>query len=122
FTDGTSTTIAFGEVRKYGPYLRDSGNPAQIGAAIPTTPAEVAAFGGVLRAEGTDADGSDATAHNSAITFVFTPNTDVTVVYQGQTYHNVGFVSMREGTSATSPTYAALTSRSYHTGLVNVLM
>jgi hypothetical protein len=31
-------------------------------------------------------------------------------------------MSMRDGESATAPTYAAVTARSYHPGIVNALM
>jgi hypothetical protein len=39
----------------------------------------------------------------------------------GQEY-DIDYVSWREGTTATQPTYAALPARSYHSGLVHVLL
>ncbi len=48
-TDGTSNTLAFAEVKGWNPYLRDGGNPAAAGAAIPTDPAVVGTFGGSFK-------------------------------------------------------------------------
>ena len=55
-------------------------------------------------------------------TTVLPPNTGVSVIFNGQEY-DADFNSRQEGSSATVPTYAAVTSRSYHTGgVVNVAM
>jgi prepilin-type processing-associated H-X9-DG protein len=34
----------------------------------------------------------------------------------------VDYISSRDGSSASAPSYASVTSRSYHTGVVNVLL
>ncbi len=63
----------------------------------------------------------DGRVHHSGITTVFTPNTAVDYVHtDGRTY-DIDYNSMQEGKSATQPTYAAVTARSYHPGIVNVL-
>ncbi len=36
--------------------------------------------------------------------------------------YSIDLTSMRDGESATVPTYAAVTARSYHPGLVNALL
>ena len=64
---------------------------------------------------------TDSPIHQSGFSFVFTPNTKVPYV-SGSTSYDVDVVSSVEGTSATLPTYAVVTPRSYHSGkLVNVL-
>jgi hypothetical protein len=45
----------------------------------------------------------------------------VPFVNAGTTY-DIDFNSMREGTTTSGITYAAVTSRSYHSGIVNVLL
>ena len=59
--------------------------------------------------------------HEAGFTTTFTPNTIVAYVDNGVTY-DVDLTSMRNGESATVPTYAAVTSRSYHPGVVNVVL
>jgi prepilin-type processing-associated H-X9-DG protein len=45
------------------------------------------------------------------------------VPYQvGDKVYDIDFNSMREGRSSTLPTYASVTSRSYHSGSVNSLL
>ena len=51
----------------------------------------------------------------------FPPNTFVMYGAAG-TRHDIDFASMRDGESFTLPTYAAITSRSHHAGLVMTLM
>jgi prepilin-type processing-associated H-X9-DG protein len=63
----------------------------------------------------------DARAHQSGFTTVFTPNTVVPFVSGGTSY-DIDFNSMREGRTTTAITYAAVTSRSHHSGVVNVLL
>ena len=60
--------------------------------------------------------------HHSGFTTVFTPNTAVDYLHiDGRTY-DVDYNSQQEGRSATQRTYAAVTARSYHPGIVNTLM
>ena len=64
----------------------------------------------------------DGAVHHAGFTTTLTPNTKVPVVLNGVT-HDADFNSRREGSSATLPTYAAITARSYHAGgIVNVGM
>jgi prepilin-type processing-associated H-X9-DG protein len=56
----------------------------------------------------------------TGFTTTFVPNTKVPHVDGGKAY-DIDFNSMREGRSTTLPTYAVVTSRSYHTDGVNVL-
>jgi hypothetical protein len=60
--------------------------------------------------------------HHSGFTTTLTPNTAVPYVYNGVTYKNCDYNSQQEGGSSTLPSYAALTSRSFHPGVVNVVL
>ena len=59
--------------------------------------------------------------HETGFTTTFTPNAVIPYSNSGTTY-DIDLTSMRDGESATVPTYAAITARSYHVGGVNVLL
>jgi prepilin-type N-terminal cleavage/methylation domain-containing protein len=118
FADGMSKTLAFAEVKAYQANLKNSGNPAALGAAIPDTPAAVAALGGTLSTTG-HTEWVDGKIHESGITTTLPPNTSVTYTDSSGEYE-VDFVSKTE--SATSMTYAAVMSRSFHAGVVQVAL
>ncbi len=116
-TDGTSNTLCFAEVKTWQPYLREGKNPDTVDAPIPATAAEVAALGGDFKADSGHTEWTDARAHQTGVTAVFAPNTRVDFASSiGQV--DVDFTSAREGQS-TSKTYAAVTARSHHSGIVN---
>ena len=118
--DGTSNTVAFSEVKGWQPYLRDGGNPSAPGAAIPNTPAQVAAFGGSLKTNSGHTEWVDARSHQTGFTGTFPPQTRVPFVSGGVTY-DIDFTSSREGKTTNQITYAVVTSRSYHRQGVNAL-
>lgn len=128
-SDGLSNTLMIAEVKAFTPYGRNT--PSAPSATPPSTPEEVATL--VLGAPDkklgpstNDCTGHtewpDGAVHHAGFTTVLTPNTRVPAVVNGITY-DVDFNSRREGSSATLPTYAAITARSYHTGgIVNVAL
>jgi prepilin-type processing-associated H-X9-DG protein len=122
-TDGLSGTLGMAEVKTFTPYWRDGGNPSAAAAPIPQTPADLAAYfgAGEFKVDSGHTEWVDARTHQTGFTTTFPPNTMVPYSNGGIT-HDVDFNSHREGRSATMPTYAVVTSRSYHTGGVNVLM
>jgi hypothetical protein len=61
----------------------------------------------------------DGRVHHSGFTTVFAPNTRVPYVSGGKEY-DIDVNSRQEGTSLTDATYAAITARSHHSGIVNV--
>ena len=63
----------------------------------------------------------DGAVHHTGFTTVMTPNTKVLVTYNGQVF-DADVNTRREGSSATVPTYAAITARSYHSSVVNVAL
>ena len=121
FTDGLSNTIGFSEVKAYTPYLRDGGSPSGLNQPPPLNPAAVVGYGGNFKADSGHTEWVDARTHQTGITTTFPPNTKVLYQTGGVTY-DIDFNSSREGKSTSGACYAAVTSRSYHTGGVNVLL
>lgn len=119
-TDGMSNTMALAEVKAYAPYLRDGGNPNATGVPVPTSPATVTAYGGEFKTTG-HTEWTDGRVHQTGFTTVFSPNTVVPFASDGMTY-DIDFTSSREGKTTNRITYSAVTARSYHSGLVNVLL
>lgn len=124
FVDGMSNTLAAAEVRAYQSYIRNSPDP---GSAIPVSPLFFASVTGERKLGKTANLNTghtvypDGRVHHTGFTTVFTPNTKVPYILDGATY-DIDFTSRQEGKSDTQITYAAVTSRSYHTGSVNVLL
>jgi prepilin-type N-terminal cleavage/methylation domain-containing protein len=124
FLDGLSNTIAFSEVKAYQPYVRNTSTPIAMGAPIPSRTADVAALAatGSYRGEIGHTEWTDSPSHQSAFSFVLTPNTHVSFAAGGTTV-DVDVLTQVEGSSAAKPTYSVVTSRSYHTsGVVNVVL
>lgn len=119
--DGLSNTVGIAEVKAFTPYLRDGGNPAITAAVVPASPGDLATFGGEFKADSGHTEWVDARVHQTGFTTTFPPNTKCHYVLDNKAY-DIDFNSMREGRSSTVPTYAVVTSRSHHVGLVQVLM
>jgi prepilin-type N-terminal cleavage/methylation domain-containing protein len=125
-TDGTSKTLCVAEVKAFTPYVRNTAVPS---ATPPTSAAQVAglAAGGNNKLGPTTNDCTghtewpDGRVHHTGFTTAFAPNTFVPFTAGGQTY-DIDYNSRQEGTSAADRTYAAITSRSYHPGVVGVAM
>ncbi len=121
FPDGMSNTLAAAEVKAFQPNLWDTNNPNTLGVAAPANPAAAAAFyGGTFDTNG-HTEWVEGDVHEGGFTTTFVPNADVPYTTGGVTY-SIDLTSMRDGESTTVPTYAAVTSRSFHTGTVNALM
>ena len=123
-TDGTSNTLMVSEVHAWTAYTRNGGPPS---TNVPMTIADVGACAdsGVKdRILPGTKDGTGHTewanghSHHSGFTTVMPPNTKVWWTYGGVTY-NVDYAARQEGSSTSVPSYSALTSRSYHSGVVN---
>ncbi len=125
--DGLSNTLAAAEVRAFTPYFRNTADP---GPTVPSSPAYLTAFAGgaqfKLGPNTNDNTGhtewGDGRVHHSGITTVFTPNTLVAYVHSDGRTYDIDYNSQQEGRSTTQPTYGAVTARSYHPGIVNVLL
>ena len=129
-TDGASNTLMAAEVKAFTPYFR---NTPPTSTAIPTSPADVVAMAevGQRKLSPTDSNKNtghtewcDGRVHHSGFTTVFTPNTLVPYRESGVLF-DIDYNSWQEGKlsgSAVPPTYAVITSRSYHVGSVNVVL
>ncbi len=123
-TDGLSNTLCLAEVKSFTPYIRNTANP---GAVVPPNLQYLTSFIGGAQFKmgksqndnGGHTEWCDSPVHESGFTTVFVPNQMVIYVHSDGNSYDIDFNSRYEGTSWTQPTYAAVTSRSYHAGLVN---
>ena len=122
--DGLSNTLMAAEVKTYQPYFRNTLDPG------PVPPASVsfvngfsgeAKYGPNLDDNAGHTEWCDGPVHQSGFTTTFPPNTNVPYVDGGVVY-DIDFNSRYEGTSTIQSTYASITSRSYHTGIVNAAL
>jgi hypothetical protein len=120
FKDGMSKTLAFAEVKAYQAKLSNGGNPSTLGAPPPESTGAVVAFGGTFGQTG-HTEWVDGKVHETGFTTTFPPNTEVAYTADGGQY-DVDFISKSESPTSTVPTYAAVTSRSHHTGMVQAAM
>jgi prepilin-type N-terminal cleavage/methylation domain-containing protein len=127
FGDGTAHTLGFSEVKGWQSYFRNT-NQATV-AAMPASVADLC----IMASSGTFHNGSghtewvDGRFHQIGFTTTFTPNTLVTCTVSG-VVHDVDFNNHQEGlglaaaTPDVTPTFGAVTARSYFQGAVNVSM
>ncbi len=117
-TDGTSNTLAFAEVKAYTPYFR---NAAQSNPSLPAASMGLAGLGGDFKSSTGHTEWVDGRVHQIGITTAYAPNTEALYVDGGAEY-DVDWTNQQEGKSPTTPTYAAVTSRSHHKVGVNVVL
>jgi prepilin-type N-terminal cleavage/methylation domain-containing protein len=126
-TDGTSNTLMLSEVKSWQAYTRNAPPPS---TAVPNTVAEVVAavnVGLTDRIQVATRDGTghsewpNGHSHHSGFTTTLPPNTYVAWTFSGVEF-DADFSSRQEGSHLTQPSYSALTSRSYHVGLVHSLL
>ena len=124
FTDGLSKTVMAAEIKMWTPYYSAAG---AISATMPTTTPAICMLGGTpkmgpaVTSNTGHTEWGDGKCNQTGMTSTFPPNTQVSCSYNGAGY-DVDFVNQSEGGSLTIPTYAAITSRSYHQGTVNAAM
>lgn len=126
FTDGLSNTLAYSEVKAYTPYSRNAVVPLPAGTPSPETVGEACALvsGGAQHlANSGHTEWADGRAHHAGFTTVFGPNTKVLCSQDGEV-RDVDYTSQREGNPAgtLNRTFAIVTSRSYHVGIVQSLL
>lgn len=121
FRDGLSNTLMASEVKGYTPYVRNA--PAT--STIPAMPTDIcplisggqAKLGQDLQQNSGHTEWVDGKVHHAGFTTTFTPNSKVLCASGGFQY-DLDFNSQQEGSSPTAKSYAAVTSRSYHPGIV----
>jgi prepilin-type N-terminal cleavage/methylation domain-containing protein/prepilin-type processing-associated H-X9-DG protein len=121
-TDGTSKTLMAAEVKAWTHYTRNGGPST---TEIPDTVEEASAIvasGGEYKNTG-HTEWPDGRVHHTGFTATMTPNTFVKYV-RGSEILDADYNSWQEGKDWPNgqPTYAIITSRSYHPSSVNVAM
>jgi len=120
FADGLSNTVGLSEVKAFTPRFHDHiGMPS----APPTNSSLVSSgyTGGSWSINGGHTEWVCGRAIHTGFTTTLTPNTKVPHIVSGVVY-DIDVTSSREGRNQSDPTYGIITSRSYHTGLVNVVL
>lgn len=121
-TDGTSHTLALAEVKAYTAYIR---NTHTMPTHMPNRPEDLAGLTGVYHLGPQIEQNTghtvwpDGRVHHTGFTATFTPNQYVAYAHQGRIY-DIDLTTQQEGRGTQRPTQAAVTSRSYHRGSVNV--
>ena len=126
-TDGMSNTLACAEVKTFQSYFYNTANPGPTPPSSPTSlslwaGAAVFSLGPNLQDNGGHNEWCEGTVHDSGFTTVFTPNSRVSYLHSDGNTYDIDYSSRYEGTSLTQPTYAAITARSYHTGMVHAAL
>ena len=127
-SDGLSRTLLAAEVKMYTSSFKSSA----VACSLATPPPDVATLCSLpdMPVSGVSVNLQENTGHvewvdgkcqHAGFTTVFTPNMQVTCTTSSG-YFDVDLTSSREGSSTTLPTNAALTARSYHSGIVNAAM
>jgi prepilin-type N-terminal cleavage/methylation domain-containing protein len=118
FRDGTSNTVLAAEVKAWQPYTRNGGPPSTTIPNNPTAAATMVASGAEYKDTG-HTEWPDGRVHHTGFTAAMAPNVDVPYTIGGMTV-SADFNSWQEGKNGSTgnPTYAIITSRSYHPGIV----
>ncbi len=133
--DGMSNTLMIAEVKAFTPYSRNMTAAPPLAPPPATDPAGTLAFvqsqvlaapdrkmGATTNDNTGHTEWPDGRVHHTGFTTTLTPNTKVPVTISGINY-DADVNSRQEGSSATIPTCAAITSRSHHAGgVVNVAL
>jgi prepilin-type N-terminal cleavage/methylation domain-containing protein/prepilin-type processing-associated H-X9-DG protein len=120
FTDGLSNTLACAEVKAFTNRVSGSPNTATFSTPLsPPVDISTLSLGTFNPTSYTHVEWVDGKVHETGFTTVFTPNTLVPFNANGMTI-DVDVVLATE--SNVGDTYAAVTSRSYHSGGVNALL
>ena len=122
--DGLSKTMCAAEVKGWTPYQRDGGDSGLTVAGIPTAASDLQPggqykWGATYLKQSGHTEWVDGRGHQTGFTTVFKPNFYVSPAHADG--RDIDYTSRREGKSATEKTFAAVTARSYHRGVVNVV-
>lgn len=123
FIDGMSNTIAFAEVKAFT-WTRVSNTSLPATTPSPESVSDVLALGGTLNTSSGPSGHTgwtEAQTFQTGVTFVLPPNTQTLLNIAGANY-DIDQLTSSEGSSTTRISFDVVTSRSYHTGMVNVLL
>ena len=130
FIDGTTNTLMISEVKAFTSYVRNVGpSDTSVPADASRVVAEASAggqlkLGPALNDNTGHTEWPDGRVHHTGFTTTLTPNTEVLFPSGGQIY-DIDYNAWQEGKlsgNTVPPTYAAITSRSYHEGVVNAAL
>ncbi len=110
--DGLSSTLLAAEVKAWQPYYRNAALSSDPGMPSPSA---VCSLGGQFKLDSGHTEWVDGRVHQNGFTAAFPPNTQVLCQVNGASY-DVDWTNQQEGKSNSIPTFAAVTSRSYHSG------
>ena len=117
--DGLSMTLLAAEVKAWTHYRRNGGPSS---TTLPQSPEEIVSISipSTQFKNTGHTEWTDGRVHHTGFTTLMSPNTRVIANISGIDY-DIDFNSWQEGRdgSAGMPTYAAITSRSYHDGMVH---
>lgn len=121
-TDGTSNTLLVSEVKAWQSYTRNGG-PASTAVPNGIPAAEAQAASGAEYKNTGHTEWPDGRVHHQGFTTTLPPNSKVKYTTGGTTV-DADFNSWQEGKDGSmgSPSYAIVTSRSYHVGVVQVAL
>lgn len=121
-TDGTTNTLLAAEVKAWQHYTRNDGPPSTTMPANAEEAALAVATGSEFKNTG-HTEWPDGRVHHTGVTTTLTPNTFVPYMNGGETF-DTDYNSWQEGRNGINgrPTYAIITSRSFHEGMVNVAL
>ncbi|MEO2036597.1 MAG: DUF1559 domain-containing protein [Planctomycetaceae bacterium] len=122
-SDGTSNTLLSAEVKAWTPYRRNGG-------PVPTTRPDTLADAEAVIASGAQfkntghTEWPDGRVHHHGFTTTMPPNSSTSCCDGTTTYEFCDFNSWQEGKNGIngSPSYAIITSRSHHSGMVQVAL
>jgi len=123
FSDGMSNTLCFSEFKAYTP--NGGGVAIPVGTVPPISTDLTGYITGSISPNG-HTEWVDGKIHEAGFTTTFPPNsrTIIAAASGGTPAVEGDLISFKERTSGslTNPTFAAVTARSFHTGIVNALL
>jgi len=122
FTDGMSNTLCFAEVKAFTAYNRDGDTGTSSIPSVASGVQSLVSGGGSSKPDSGHTEWVDGRIHQTGFTTTLTPNTKIVVSGATGAIDAGDYTSCREAKSCTGPTYAAVTARSYHIGIVHVLL
>ncbi|MCE9544910.1 MAG: DUF1559 domain-containing protein [Planctomycetia bacterium] len=119
--DGMTQTLLAAEVRTFTARYTGTGDPSP--TTIPKTPADFCTVAGsaTFKVDGGHVEWTDGKVFETGFTTVFAPNTNIPCAAAPV----VDYISWTEGKTpnpTNAKTYAAITARSFHAGMVQVVM
>ena len=122
-SDGLSNTLCIAEVKAWTPYKRNGGPGSTVAPQTAMEASTIVASGAEFKNTG-HTEWPDGRVHHTGFTATLVPNTNVEFQSGGIIYEEGDYNAWQEGKNGATgnSTYAIVTSRSYHSGVVNVAL